>query len=98
MQFYEVDYSLNSTYYVEDKAVIDIINIINKKIEHSNIVKSSVKFLSKSKGYIIYVTVEKRRDSGYRETILELDQSIEKEMISLLDSSPDNICIEIKDK
>lgn len=97
MTFYPVDYSLNSTYFVEDSAVMDIINAIGKATRDLKIVNSSVKFLPKSEGYTVQLTVDKKKNVPYREAILKLTENIETDLLLLLDSAPENINITVNE-
>lgn len=97
MVFYPVDYSLNSTYYVEDNAVMNVIESIGKTTTDLKITGSSVKFLPKTEGYTIQLSVDKKKSVSYKDSILKLTTNIEADLLLLLDSAPENINITVNE-
>ena len=93
MKFVTVNYHLNQTYSIEDKAILQMVSAAVKDVKGIKIIKSEVLITKDHLSYEIKLEVEKSKTKSYEQASAEITKNIEESSMNLMEFIPENIQI-----
>lgn len=97
MNFVTVNYHLNQTYKVEDKALEQIVKDSVKGVKSVKLQNVHISISKDNTGFKVKMLVEIKKSASIRKAALEIEEKIEYYSLNLTASKPENIQIIFKE-